>query len=122
MKKNRSPPIWMLASNFPIAQDESRLSEGNKDVRKFQRLIDISTILKERVGIQESLRKVEFNHENDQRPHTTLKIIGIVGNGTKMRHQGDDDYKLKENYHLILALWRGHPKKHLAPKGQHSRS
>ncbi len=76
----------MLASNFPIAKDESCLGEGNKDVGKFQRLNDKSTILEERVGIQESLRKVEFSHENDQRHDTTLEIVVVVGNGTKMKH------------------------------------
>jgi hypothetical protein len=45
----------MLASNFPTTQDESCLDESNKDVGKFQRLNDKSTILEKRVGIQESL-------------------------------------------------------------------
>jgi hypothetical protein len=41
----------MLTSNFPIAQNESHLGEGNKDVEKFQRLNDKSIVLDERVGI-----------------------------------------------------------------------
>jgi hypothetical protein len=86
----------MLAFNFLVAQDESRLDEGNKDVGKFQRLNDKSTILEKKVGIQKSLQEVEFNHENDQRLHTTLEIIGAVGNGTEMRHQRDDDLQVEE--------------------------
>jgi len=85
----------MLTSNFPIAQDEFRLSEGNKDVEKFQRLNDKSTILEERVGIQESLKEVEFNHENDQRSDTTLEIVGVVGNGMEIKHQRDDDLQVE---------------------------
>jgi hypothetical protein len=85
----------MLTFNFPIAQDESHLGEGNKDVEKFQRLNDKSTVLEEKVGIQESLKEVEFKHENDQRSYTTLEIVGVVGNGTEMKHQGDDDLQVE---------------------------
>ncbi len=95
MKKNRLPPIWMLTSNFPIAQDESHLGEGNKDVEKFQRLNDKSTVLEEKVGIQELLKEVEFNHENGQRSDTTQEIVGAVGNGMEMKHQGDDDLQVE---------------------------
>jgi len=86
----------MLTSNFPIAQDESCLGEGNKDVEKFQRLNDKSIVLDKRVGIQESLKEVEFNHENDQRSDTTLEIVGVVGNGMEIKHQRDDDLQVEE--------------------------
>jgi hypothetical protein len=86
----------MLTSNFPIAQDESRLGEGNKDVEKFQRLNDKSIVLDKRVGIQGSLKEVEFNHENDQRSDTTLEIVGVVGNGMEIKHQRDDDLQVEE--------------------------
>jgi len=86
----------MLTSNFPIAQDEFRLGEGNKDVEKFQRLNDKSIVLDKRVGIQESLKEVEFNHENDQRSDTTLEIVGVVGNGMEIKHQRDDDLQVEE--------------------------
>jgi hypothetical protein len=85
----------MLTSNFPIAQDESHLGEGNKDVEKFQRLNDKSTVLEERVGIQELLKEVEFNHENGQRSNTTLEIVGAIANGMEMKHQGDDDLQVE---------------------------
>jgi hypothetical protein len=54
LKKNRLPLIWILTFNCCVAKYEFRLDEGNKDVGNFQRLGDKSTILKERVGIQEA--------------------------------------------------------------------
>jgi hypothetical protein len=50
LKKNRLPRIWVLAFSFLATQDEFRLSEGNKDIGKFQRLGDKFAILEERMG------------------------------------------------------------------------